>query len=702
MKPDSTIVVDDGALYSDCRLVHERCRCMKAIRALIRRIDTPGFAISAVLVGGLGLLLVGPQGSVSTRHLWLMLILASVVCALRTPNLLSFHVGTIHWPDRVLRVTQVSVFAQVVLLLSFFVVSGRPTADEYLLGPILHGYYVDQPQTPLFEPSTSTIINYLSGAASIVRLGWDGWPNAMFFQMGPSIMLNELGPTVSIIQGLVFSAITWWCCGVTVSALSSRRSFSDLRIPLLISAIIGAMSVGNFNTPRVPFGLYPFLGIRFGLYLVHALMFVSYLTWVLVREDDKSKRTTRVAVTGLILVVGLVSLWYTVLLGFFLLGRLLWLALLRRSIKRSLLLVVVLPIATLIFHDGLKGARGRTAAEDSSIISVVNSFLENVVFNHNSRVFSSELWSTIYGLPAVVGLVAGILCYVTSPNRERWTMPHVKKVAVSGLIASPMIPVIFVFQEFISYEAWWHRTTPITLSAIIFFFAGIWIGSLASPTGKEKESLRLMMAAILSVTFLVTASGEEVRRSVSSIAQFRTNWDRGNIFGIGSPVENDADYNVLNILRISPYVPDNWDVQGRITARIPTLVTFFSPSGVPIPASDLVGSAVAEIVLETTESVFDNEIGGFLRYRLSLSLESKSSRDVIVRDSQGSRTAQTGSDGTIEINGLLNQPGRVVVSFVHSGERPIDPFRSYELKVGLSGSIRERFRLDESDLELKS
>ena len=67
---------------------------------------------------------------------------------------------------------RILVVPVVIVTNGFLICLGRPSADEYLLGPILNGFYIDSPNGTLFNPSSNLIIRYFQGTKAFVALGW--------------------------------------------------------------------------------------------------------------------------------------------------------------------------------------------------------------------------------------------------------------------------------------------------------------------------------------------------------------------------------------------------------------------------------------------------------------------------------------------------------------------------------------------------
>ena len=548
-----------------------------------------------------------------------------------------------------------------VVLAAFFVVSSRPTADEYLLAPVIDGYYVDQPKLPLFKDANSRFVDYFKGARAIVHLGWDAWPNALTFQMGSGTLVNYVGPLGTVLQGMVYVLVWVACLRLLARKLSSHRSrWYELQSTAMIAlGVVGSMSVANFNTTRVPFGLYPFLGIRFGLYVVHALILVALVVQTLSVERQESNQCARTRSLYLwtAAFVGFVSLWYVVYLVVFLTLRGLTRLVRKQSATQYAAQLTVSVASAFVFYEGLGGVKGRTAARSTGISGIVRNFVHDVVLNSSSRLYSQELWSTVIGWHSVVAAMIGFVTVLSIPDRESTDCDYARPLVRISLCGIALLPLLFVFQEYVTYEAWWHRSTPIVLSSISFIILGARVANFATPKlsfQRQGLFIGLVTTALVSLCILPLAN------SVSSINRFRASWDAGNILGLGSPVENNADYNVINAFRVSPYRHTNWDVQTRMLASIPLSI---SPTQENL-VSDSADSPVSCFTdVELKSSPFDTELGGEVDYRIVLSdaLEQASMQVIGVVDDLGTRWENLKTN--LSLVGRVSVPGKIRVMF---------------------------------------
>jgi hypothetical protein len=579
---------------------------------------------------------------------------------------------------------------------TFVTLSSRPTADEYLLGPILNGYYVDRPNSPLFVPSDSFVIRYLQGTKAIVDLGWDAYLNAFTFQMGSSALTNYFGPLATVIQGLFFAGI------IVGSSVYISKFLTDGAISLsfiygcFLSGLIFALAVADFNTYRENFGLYTFLGIRFGIYLVHAILLFALLAYLVRTETEKSPKQIFSTVILISVFCGLVSLWYVVYLSIFVSFRFFSFLFSRKNPRFYLIVGSAIVMSTFALNAGLRGSRGRTAAASKPVLEVLLDFSKDVLFNTNSRLYVFELWSTVLGLHILFALLTGIFVHLMSTNLVVWNQTRIKLLVRCLLPLMITMPFVFAFQEYLTYEAWWHRTTPIALSFSTFFVGGIWISARVFDRMQTKKQF----GTASTVGLLVVALGiPSFVDGIKSINSFRSNWDRGNILGIGSPIENNADYNVINAFRLTPYIKREWDVQTRMLEKVDVSIKQFDESGLEI--NDGVQSTFRMDVV-TASSYFDSEFNGSLIYRMRVTDLNGEGGLIKILDQSGEFQQQIspGEGQVTTIHGVLAQPGILQVSQVKEGQNAMN-LRIVQFELGFSEPVRGRLKLDPNDLVRK-
>ena len=599
--------------------------------------------------------------------------------------------------SRFLALIRNAVLFLFLFLAGFLVLSGRPTADEFLLAPVLDGYYVDQPTVPLFADTESRFVNYFKGARAIVKLGWDAWPNALTFQMGSGTLVNYFGPIATILQGLIFACLWIWSLSLLIRKLvpHQTRWHQIQGTSVFVLGAMAAMSVANFHTTRTPFGLYPFLGIRFGLYVIHALFLVALVVQTISLENQRAdlKRRTMTLYLWTVTFVGFVSLWYVFYLLVFVVIRGVIQLLCRRSVVQYAELLVVTAASTLVFYEGLGGVRNRTVAKSAGFAEVVRNYFGDVILNTESRLFSQELWSTVVGRHSLVAWMFGVVAMLSIPPWRRADGALLKTLTYTSCAAILVLPPLFALQEFVTYEAWWHRSTPIMLSSISFMIFGAWFARLTIQRHAQRTSGLFVGLAIAG---LIALCASPITDSASSINRFRKSWDSGNILALGFPVENNADYNVINAFRMGPYRKASWDVQTRMLQSIPTSIIKGEARGLRDDVTDL---RMCQTEVEFKSSPFDTELGGEVEYKLELShdVELMPVKKISVLDKKGPRWADVSLNSTLI--GTASVPGRIRVTHVASDCTRLEPIE--QLALRFTSDIRKSRSMPMEDYVMK-
>jgi hypothetical protein len=572
----------------------------------------------------------------------------------------------------------------------FLIISSRPTADEYLAAPVLQGYYVDRPKEALFNPSEFFPTRYLQGVHAMVKLGWDAWLNSFTFQMGTGVLTNYFGPAATIIQGILFAALVVWSCFVITDFLVvDARSKSAVYCTFVLGLML-AVSAANFNTPRMNFGLYTFLGIRFSIYLVHALLFLALVVKFLKSEKCETSRALGKTLVIVSLFCGMVSLWYVFYLFLFVICTIIAKAIRRQRQRFYWAMLFGLIAATYVFHDGLKGAKGRTTAATRSPFGIVKGFTEDVLLNRQSRIFRFELWNTVLGRQSIIGFGVGFLLVALTGKYMVWRIKNLKQLTIYLAPSVCCLPIVFAFQEYITYEAWWHRTTPIVFSFFLFLLLGCLSATKVPPLRYRKAKFSVSAVMLIIVSSISLSPFIEGLRSID---KYRSDWDNGNILGIGSPLENDADYNVINAFRVAPYTNQKWDVQARMIQMVQVVVRPLDGEGLEIKEESAEQSS---LIIETAASPFDTELAGMLTYRLKITDLSGAGGNFSISDGKGRKDylMKSGKGQITEIHGMIKQPGNITLTRQTSKERSFD-LKVVEFGLGFSSSLRERFGIDQ-------
>jgi hypothetical protein len=563
----------------------------------------------------------------------------------------------------------------------FFVTSSRPTADEYLLGPMFNGFYVDQPETLQFLPNPNFLVRYVQAAHAMVRLGWDGWLNALTFQTGSAVLVNYFGPLSTMVQGAVLSLLTWFLLHQIVRNVTRVKEFQIAITASIYLLLVANFAVADFNTNRENFGLFPFLGIRFGLYFVHGLALLALLIHIQSASTMRRKVPSRATVIWLGLFSGFVSLWYIMYFFIFIGVQILFVW--RDSAMRriGLISISIVAVCTYIFHQGLRGARARTVNSTEPVWKVISTFVRDYLLDANSRIFDIELWRTIVGPHALLAVILGFLVG-TTVTADCWNQQRIRKIVQRFSLGIPAVPVAFAFQEYLTYEAWWHRTTPIVISSVYFAIVGLLLS-----TSLRTLVLRPKFLTVVLTTILVVIA-PAISKRLYEIDRFRDSWDSGNILGIGSPVFNDENYNVTNVLHLRPYTMRAWDVQSRLLGQLPVVVEYLDDDGEIVDQED----THSIVRLSTLSGPFDTEFGGNLRFRLSVKTDCI---QPLIIDVDGS-ARQVRTPVGVEVVGTLVHPGGIsIANNANCHRNPAVEIDSFD--VGLSGSLAERFKVGSAD-----
>lgn len=448
----------------------------------------------------------------------------------------------------------------------FLIFNSRPSADEYLVAPILYGFYVDAPDRKLFEASSNFLIDYLYGIHAIVSLGWDSYGNAGTFQMIPAVLTNYFGPISSTVLGLVVHAIIILVAlGIATQILEStsdRLMFTSVFIIGLFVAVI----LGDYQTAR-PFGIFPLTGIRFSSYLIQPLILLL-LVFFLTKEIVVGLVNRKKLVLVFILFPMFVSLWTTMYL-LLLVPIVFAISEFAKKNRRgtikywfkvygAVFLIGILNASFVVFP---RIDAGRSTLANSSFFVTLKDFVQAFLLSSDSRVYSMEVWRTILFTHSAVGLLSGLVVSLVLGKRLNLTGTFYVFIA-SLLIFVLALPLVFTFQEFITYQAFWHRTTPIVFSFVLSFCLGLLVGQVVRSRLASPYMIPMMFLLVV-LSFLTYPKLKESRDKVFSSAQilvtFRVNWDAGDPFGVGTSIENLAPYSILNFMQLKPYKHPFWN-----------------------------------------------------------------------------------------------------------------------------------------------
>lgn len=562
------------------------------------------------------------------------------------------------------------------LVLIYIGLQSRPSADEYLLGPVLNGFYVDRIDGFLFDPSSNLIVRYLQGIKAIYQLGWDGLLNAATLQMGSSILVNYFGPVATIVQAIVFASIFWFFLYIfnsRILLLSSTRLHGGIMITM--TATLAAFAFADFNTFRLNFGFFPFTGIRFGIY--------AFSTWLLVllviyfEYQLQSKTRNRGFFFFVVFFAGFVSLWF-IMFWFTYLIISICTCLIFRSQQQfhfrrlHITTAATTILSTLINHNLTSVISNRTSVNSSGEIDGLIGSLKALFLGNHRRMFSWELWNLSFGFQLLIGIGAGIFIAFFF----RLTKEHVSlitsQIIMNILVALFILPILFYMQEQITYEAWWHRTPLIALSLI----SGLLIGVFVAVRPPFDQTL-LRLPAFALVTSIFVIGFPRVSDNFEAITNYRQMWDSGDPFGTESPLANSEIYNQINLLKIEPYKPPNWRPGIEVLTHVSVNLSRKSAGDLlPVQPGEFTDSAI----ITFSDSVLEEELFRELSVSFLISVSDDITRDVVLR--------VTDADSTRLVNLL---PGAAITIFANS---------DLPGRIHIENAISREFSFRISDLQL--
>ena len=549
----------------------------------------------------------------------------------------------------------------------FLIFSSRLSADEYLLGPVLNGYYVDLKDGFLFTPKSNLFLRYFQGVNSMVKLGWDSYLNVVTFQMFPALLSNYFGSAAAIFQGSVFIVgILAFCRLLFRKVFAIQENILRNSSIFFIGLCLG-LSVANYNSTRSHFGLFPLTGIRFGLYTFHAWILLAMIFW-LAHCVTKGRQISWKFTIASMLAVGLLSLWYVtfwlaVIFAIFLVSLILPIFGKR---KNQLLIVrtLLLTLASLYLQTGqFGGTLKRTTLGSKSTIELIQTFLTDTMLKFDSRLYSYEVWSLVFGPQTLMGFAVGLIISIYSSNNSIKVNETTKVFVYTMCGLCGFLPILFVFQEYMTYIAWWHRTTPIVLSfttsVILSMVLMAWI------RGKQLDPRKTTMAILVFSSFVTFNAASELRTNLITVNDFRKSWDSGDPFGRTSPISNYEIWNIKNFMHLKPFRHPTWTPPNLLLESINPLLVTGLVSGTDNPLA--LGALTNASKLIGQSSPFDVELGNTVEYKIEIRF-SKSLPDKIhrVRIDDGLNTREMliiGKQLTV-ISGNVPQPGAVDIQVV--------------------------------------
>lgn len=456
--------------------------------------------------------------------------------------------------------------------LTFLVKSSRPTADDYLIAPLLHGFYIDAgtPDRLLFRPTNNLISDFFSATLAAYRLGWDSPLNFAIFQMIPATLLNYIGKSSTSILCIFYFSVAFLSIQSSISArFAGKRERTTVSL-MIILGLMFSILITDFGSEKRYFGIYSLTGIRFGLYWVQPLLTFSAFVFLLRNcKMEKSNHCKKMFI--FFLVPAFCSLWasvfWIILISLYLLFSLiekkqsknLQVVMSARKLFQGLAISIFTALLGMIYILRPAVDAGRFIGENGQILNRIeqngSNFLDG--FLRVIPFWKLGFWQIAFAAPLVCGFAIGLMISKLrivhlSRNFNIQISPSKKVVLplASSLFLSALViyTFIFHFMEFFTYPAWWHRGTPSSLG----YFGGLILGVEIGPRLLRNFRRTGFLVAIL-VFALAIVKTPYVLASVNSLETFADNWDKGDLLGLGTPVQNNADYICVEIAQISPH-----------------------------------------------------------------------------------------------------------------------------------------------------
>lgn len=579
---------------------------------------------------------------------------------------------TVHLKNSVSSIFRMCVAISSPVILISIGLQSRPSADEYLLGPVLNGFYVDRSDGFLFNPSNNLFLRYLQGTKAIYELGWDGLLNAATLQMGSSILVNYFGPIAPISQSILFAGV-FWCFLYIVNSRFFQLSGLRLHCGILImlSATLAAFAFADFNTYRENFGFFPFTGIRFGIYAFSTwllLLVISYFEYQLCSNITKIRFYFLIACFA-----GFTSLWFIMFWFVYLIVSFCTCALYRDNLRlqfRRLHLIVaaITFISVLINQNLLSIFRNRSSLPTSNENGGLVDSLIAVLSGNYKRLFSFELWNLSFGVQLYIGVGTGVFISILFKLVFENIAVITTRMVVNILIMLTVLPLLFYIQEQVTYEAWWHRTPLIALSFISGLIIGVYVATRYTNLDSRPRTSLLITTSIIFVLGL-----PRIIEHAEAISDYRERWDKGDLFGTQSPVANSELYNQINVLKLKPYRHPNWIPNKDVLTHVSVAVSRKSDSEfVPLQPNELTDNAIIMISDPILEAELFREV--------SISFLISFSGGV----AQGSFLRVTDSDSTTIYKLSPGKANRISVNSSVPDRISLDISNSPEFSFGIS------------------
>jgi hypothetical protein len=442
------------------------------------------------------------------------------------------------------------------------VFNSRPSADEFLLAAFINGYYVDalSPEGMIFEPTGKLFYDYFSATKAAFLLGWDSPLNFTLYNYIPALLLNKFGSISSSIVALYSQSILLFCLYILSKLFTNDLKSRFKVVIILLTSFYLFLITANYGPEKEFFGIFALTGIRFSTYWLQPIITITCLAFVITKISNKLTITKK-SYLIFILLPNIVtfwssSYWVTMLIILLILIKI-------NGLKEySTYLIRGIILSTTIIVLNLYPVLNPTVNATRLSIENANSFTESIklfifrIIAYAEAFSIRQVMSNVLTVSLVIAFVAGILISIVvtksnsillkSGRKEDNVTKHL--VQRSTFLSLFALPFVFSFQEFMSYPAWWHKTTPYTF----IFFGVLFFGF--NPTKKlELYFYKVKQLFVLLFIIILLLTSHVVLNSLRVLNNFSESWDSGNYLSIGSPLENRSKYMYDNILRVYPY-----------------------------------------------------------------------------------------------------------------------------------------------------
>jgi hypothetical protein len=209
-----------------------------------------------------------------------------------------------------------------------------------------------------------------------------------------------------------------------------------------------------------------------------------------------------------------------------------------------------------VFFPKVEGYRSLVSQE--SIVELIPVFFREYVLNFDSRLYSPEYLNLFVNLNNAIPFIIGFFLI----NWDREDISHTSRLKSLKTLSSILLglyfilPLIFVFQEFVTYQAYWHLTIVFTISFITYLALGMRFRAFFRSKNFEYKVFNYFIGSIVLFFSIqgLDSVYKKIYDQIEVLQNFSNSWDRGNTFSVGFPVENTSNYNVNNFISLKPYV----------------------------------------------------------------------------------------------------------------------------------------------------